>query len=108
MLNQAFTEKAVKHATNFMTSHIERWIDLLIHDIEAGRDHDWSKPRNMSEWSDWIVFDILGYLCFGRSLNIKEPGPNPIREIPHLVIRHVRFFYPVGMPINVLSSADLV
>jgi hypothetical protein len=98
ILNQAFTEKSVKHAASFMTKHIERWIDLLVVHDDAPANQNWSKSRNMSDWNDWVVFDILGDLCFGRSFEIKEPTPNPIREIPHLVIRHVRFFYPVSLP----------
>jgi hypothetical protein len=49
----------------------------------------------MSDWNDWLVFDILGEFCFGRSFEIKEPKPNALRKIQHLVIQHVQLFYPV-------------
>lgn len=96
ILNQAFTEKSVKHAATFVIEHTERWIDLLVAEQDVNIEQGWTKSRNMSDWNDWLVFDILGDMCFGRSFEIKEPTPNPIRAIPHLVIRHVQLFYPVS------------
>lgn len=107
VLNQAFTEKSVKHAATFMTKHAERWIDLLVADNDVSAEHGWTKTRNMSEWNDWVVFDILGDLCFGRSFETKEPGPNPIREIPRHIIRHVRLFYPVSLLSQLVSAIKL-
>lgn len=96
ILNQAFTEKSAKHAARFVVEHTERWIDLLVDNTEDPSADGWTTPRNMSDWNDWLVFDILGDLCFGRSFEIKEPKPNPFREIPKLVMQHVQLFYPVG------------
>lgn len=97
ILNQAFTEKSVKHAAGFVVHHNERWIDLLAHSAADAPGNDgWSQPRNMSDWNDYLVFDILGDLCFGRSFEIKGPKPNPLRQIPHLVIQRVQLFYPVS------------
>ncbi|KAF2448050.1 benzoate 4-monooxygenase cytochrome P450 [Karstenula rhodostoma CBS 690.94] len=95
ILNQAFTEKSVKHAASFVVEHTERWIDLLSGTKDAPRNDGWTASRNMSDWNDWLVFDILGDLCFGRSFDVKEPAPNPIRKIPHLIIQHVQLFYPI-------------
>jgi hypothetical protein len=99
ILNQAFTEKSVKHAAAFVIEHTERWIDLLVADNDIETKDGWSKIRNMSDWNNWLVFDILGDMCFGRSFEIKEPAPNPIRAVPHLIIRHVQLFYPVRSPL---------
>ena len=30
---------------------------------------DWSLPRNIATWSNFLVFDILGELCVGRSFD---------------------------------------
>lgn len=107
ILNQAFTEKSVKHTAAFVTQHTERWIDLLVADNDVSVNDGWTKTRNMTDWNDWLIFDILGDMCFGRSFEIKEPGPNPIREIPHLVIRHVQLFYPVSCPPILTTAANM-
>lgn len=108
ILNMAFTERTVKHAAAFMTQHADRWVELLVSDM--GED-TWGKKRNMTEWNSYVVFDILGDLCFGRSFEIKEPGPNPIRAIPKMIEKHVRFFYPVSAPQtspSYYSSVELI
>ena len=97
ILNQAFTEKTVKHASAFVVAHVERWVDLLVDRNDVGED-GWTKARNMSDWNDWLVFDILGDLLLGRSFNLKEPGPNPIRAVPHMMMQHVQMLYPVSNP----------
>jgi hypothetical protein len=107
ILNQAFTEKTVRHASSFIVRHTERWIDLLMANNDVPTEDEWTGAHNMSEWNDWVEFDILGDLCFGRSFEIKEPGPNPIREIPNHVIRHVQLFYPVSLARKSIASINL-
>ncbi|KAG8156500.1 hypothetical protein KVR01_013604 [Diaporthe batatas] len=42
---------------------------------------------------DYLVFDITGDLSFGRSFNIKEPGENPLREVPQNIVQYLKFYY---------------
>jgi cytochrome P450 len=91
LLNQAFTEKSLRAAAVFMERHIDRWNELLL--SEGGED--WSAPLNFADWSDRLVFDILGDVAFGRSFQIKEPGENTIRGVPHAIVKTMRFLYPV-------------
>ena len=91
VLNLAFTEKSVRAAGLFIQKHVDIWNELLV----DGESKDWSQPRNMSEWSDYLVFDIMCDLCFGRSLDIKEPGENPSRDIPKAIHKLLAFMYPV-------------
>lgn len=94
------TEKAIKNAASFISQHVDRWIDLI---SETPEGKTWTKSRNMATWNDWLIFDILGDLCFGRSFDIKEPGPNPIRDIPHHIVNYCRFFYPVRVILKILK-----
>lgn len=91
ILNLVFTEKSVRAAGFFIQKHVDRW-DELLHD---GDGNDWSQPKNLAEWSDYLVFDILCDLCFGRSLSIKEPGENPFKGIPKAIHSYLTFTYPV-------------
>ena len=100
ILNLSFTEKSVRAAGVFIQKHVDRWNELLTD--EEGKD--WSQPRNISEWNDYLVFDILCDLCFGRSLDIKEPGENPFRHIPKAIHALMKFMYPVRS-IRVLKTA---
>jgi cytochrome P450 len=92
MLNQSFTEKSLRAAQSFMIKHVDRWNALLVSDVD---DDQWSEVMNFAEVSDKLVFDIMGDLCFGTSFDIKEPGDNPIKIIPHAVVQYMQFLYPV-------------
>ncbi|KAL8689722.1 MAG: hypothetical protein Q9218_004667 [Villophora microphyllina] len=50
----------------------------------------------MVEWANAIVFDILGDLLYAKSYDIKEPGPNPQKNIPKLITEFVMAQHPVA------------
>ena len=88
-LNLVFTEKSVRTAGLFIQTHVDLWNKLL------PDGEDWSQPKNVSDWIDYLVFDILCDLCFGRSLGTKNPGENPFKGIPKAIHTHMKFMYPV-------------
>ena len=106
ILNLAFTEKSVRAAGVFIQKHVDLWNELLTD--EEGKD--WSQPKDMSEWNDYLVFDILCDLCFGTSLEIKEPGENSFRNIPKTIHTLLKFMYPVSAVrfLRLRAGADIV
>ena len=92
VLNSVFSEKAIQSAEKFIIKHVDRWCELLL-DSNNG---DWSQPKNMTQLSDCLMFDTLGDLFFGKSFDIKEPGDNPLRHIPHTIVSFLRFTYSVS------------
>ena len=91
ILNLVLNEKSVRAAGLFIQKHVDRWDELL----PDGNGNDWSQSKNLAEWSNYLVFDILCDLCFGRSLNIKEPGENPFKGIPKGIHSYMKLTYPV-------------
>ena len=91
-LAQAFSEKAIKSAEIFIIKHLDRWCELLVED--AG--NEWSAPKNMAKWCDYLMFDILGDLCFGKSFESKEPQAKHAREILAAIDSQMSFVYPVS------------
>jgi hypothetical protein len=94
-LNFAFSEKALKAAEPFVISNTERWLDLMEEQIAKSKESKWSASFNMAEWLNYLVFDILGDLCFGKSFDMKEPG-NKLRHIPELMVTFLAILHPVG------------
>lgn len=94
MLNTCFTDVSVTAVSAFMGQHIDRWHEILLGEHDSTTE--WSASVNLGKKIDHLVFDIMGDLCFGRSFNIKEPGDNPLREVPHNIIRFLQFYYPVS------------
>jgi hypothetical protein len=50
----------------------------------------------MAEWVDYLVFDILGDLCFGEKFDTKELGENKLETLPHLVMKQATIGYMVS------------
>ncbi|MCJ1405164.1 hypothetical protein MMC11_008390 [Xylographa trunciseda] len=95
VLNAAFSDKAMRSADHIPIRHIDRWCELLADSEENAPKPQWTKPKNMTEWSDYLILDILTELSFGKSFETKEPAANPGKSIPHSVVRYLKFMYPI-------------
>jgi len=95
VLNAVFSDSAVRSAETFVIKHVDRWCDLLLDKVKVG---EWTEPKNAAHLTDFLVFDILGDLAFGRSFESKEPGPNTLKAIPHSIASYAMFMYPVRRP----------
>lgn len=94
VLNYAFSEAALRDAEVFLHSNIDRWIELL--GELPTKDGKWSESLDMCDWMNWLVFDILGDLCFGKCFDMKEPGSD-LRHIPEVMVSFLELFHPVSM-----------
>lgn len=98
VLSNAFSDRALRSAEQFVIQHVDRWCELLI----QGAENSWSEPRNIARWSEFLVFDILTDLCFGKSFELKEPGENELKDFPNkmaasLALHHAVYpFYPLA------------
>lgn len=95
VLNFAFSEKALRSAEPFIHSNTDRWLELIGKQTPNGSE--WSDALNMTNWINFLVFDILGDLCFGKSFDMKEPG-NELQHIPELMVSFLELLHPVGRP----------
>jgi cytochrome P450 len=92
LLNLCFTENTIRASSKFIINHIDRWIDLMIQENDTP---EWSEAVDFSGRLDRLIFDIMGDISFGKSFDIKEPGENPLKSIPHSIAEYMRFYYPV-------------
>jgi cytochrome P450 len=95
LLNLAFTDESLRAAGPFMAKHINRWNELLLGEKRDGEG--WSEGRDMSIWDNYLLFDLLGDLCFGTDFETKEPGDNRSKNIPHAIAEYMKVFYPVSI-----------
>ena len=88
---QAFSDRSIQAAEDFIIKHVDRWCHMMLDgDIEA-----WSTPRNMADWCDYLTFDILGDLCFGRSFESAQPEGKQTREQLHFIQKYMAYMWPV-------------
>ncbi|KAH8688934.1 hypothetical protein GQ44DRAFT_734452 [Phaeosphaeriaceae sp. PMI808] len=106
VLNTCFTDQSVTAVSAFIGRHIDHWHQILL-DEHDGKT-EWSAYLNLSQKMDHLVFDIMGDLCFGRSFYIKEPGDNPLREVPHNIAQYLKFYYPGLCYLCCISRLQLI
>jgi cytochrome P450 len=94
ILNTCFTETSIQTMATFISKHIDRWNQLLLD--QSGDMDCWSDSLDFAEKLDQLVFDVMGDLSFGRSFQIKEPGDNPLKEVPHNIAQYMQFYYPAS------------
>jgi hypothetical protein len=52
-------------------------LDMLgIQQQASGEAKGWSAPQNMSDLSDYLAFDVMGELAFGKSFDMLENDRN--------------------------------
>ncbi|KAF2024573.1 cytochrome P450 [Setomelanomma holmii] len=90
VLNYAFSEAALREAEVFLHSNIDRRLELM---GKSGADGQWTSSLNMCDWINWLVFDILGDLCFGKNFDMKEPGSD-LRHIPEVMVSFLNYYVP--------------
>lgn len=101
VLNSAFSETAIRSAETFVVKHVDRWNELI---IDGNDGKEWTAPQNVSNLADYLVFDIMGDLCFGTSFDLKEVGENRFRHMPHNITDFMQFMYPVRIFRNKFPS----
>jgi len=96
VLNNAFSDKALRSAEPYVHQNINRWCDLLEQEIDKnGGDGQWSGSLNMAQWANHLIFDILGDLCFGKSFGMKEHD-SQLRFVPDLMADFLAIIHPIA------------
>jgi cytochrome P450 len=93
VLNYAFSEAAMRSAEPFVHANVDRWIELLSQQKKEG--NEWSDSIDMSDHVTYLVFDILGDLCFGKCFDMKEPGSD-LRYVPKTLTGFLKIIHPVS------------
>lgn len=76
MISQALSSSAVRYTQDHILNNARALCSNLIDDDNL---RDWSQPKNLSEWTAFVVYDIISDLCFGRNLNLL--GSNDNRDV---------------------------
>jgi cytochrome P450 len=92
LLDLAFTSRSLKASADFMQQHIDRWHELLTTDS----GDDWTPPFNFTDRVNFLVFDILGDICYGNSFKTMEPGEKAFKAIPRAAVRLMTVLYAIA------------
>jgi cytochrome P450 len=94
VLSQAFSDSAMRAMEVHIVDNIQAWCGHLGDNAANSKDHvnlpmngfgglnpafelkGWSAPKNMGDWANYLSFDVLGDLCFGKPFGVMEREEN--------------------------------
>ena len=88
VISQAFSDNALRGIEDVITSAIDSFCQKLIDDNNGTADtrsHEhkaslhtrpWSSAKNVADLSDYLAFDIMGSLCFGKAFGMLDTDTN--------------------------------
>lgn len=76
VLAHAFSDGAMREMQRYIVGNVRTFCRLLgLSDGDADAK-GWSKPKNMSDWCNYLAMDILGDLSFGKAFHMLERPDN--------------------------------
>jgi cytochrome P450 len=95
VLEHAFSESALRSVEPFVLENVRIWCNCLGSSEEAGpvRAGEWTPAKNMTEWSNYLSYDIMGDLTFGKKFECMKREEH--RYVPGLMMRATEFVYVV-------------
>jgi hypothetical protein len=75
--------------------NVRIWCKHLGSSEEAGpvRAGEWTPSKNMTQWSNYLSYDVMGDLVFGKKFESMEREEH--RYVPGLMMRATEFVYVV-------------
>ncbi len=67
-------EKYILHSVRTFTDGLKtnRWNST----VKSSGEKGWGPAQNMADWCNYLTFDIMGDLCFGKSFNMLAKADN--------------------------------
>ncbi|KAJ9658831.1 hypothetical protein H2201_007612 [Coniosporium apollinis] len=83
----AFSSNALRTSEPFILDNVTKFCDLLAPPVGS----EWSEKKNMSAWTTYLGFDIMGDLAFGKPLNCLGSEEN--RYISRAIMNANKYMY---------------
>lgn len=77
VMSHAFSDQAIKSLEKYILANVRTACQLLREKGKQGEDaKGWNEPWNVANWCNWLVFDIMGDLVFGKAFGMLESPVN--------------------------------
>ncbi|GME27504.1 cytochrome p450 monooxygenase [Neofusicoccum parvum] len=80
-MSHAFSDSALKGVEDYVLTYVRSYVSKLA----GGTTDSWTPARDVSTWSSYLGFDVMGDLSFGRSFNMLEGDIAENREAAFLL-----------------------
>lgn len=82
VLSHAFSDNAIKSMEKYILGNVRTFCSALgskpafTTAEKAGEKGQWSVAQNMADWCNYLTFDVMGDLCFGKAFEMLENHTN--------------------------------
>lgn len=84
VLSHAFSDAAIKSLEKYILANVRTGCRLLAERNRSGTgevdekvgEEGWADMWNAANWCNWLVFDIMGDLVFGKAFGMLESSAN--------------------------------
>jgi hypothetical protein len=83
VMSSAFSDAAIRNLEKYILANVRVGCDLLGRIAGGGEDNEksvngkgWNNAWNAAHWCEWLVFDIMGDLVFGKAFGMLESPQN--------------------------------
>ena len=106
ILSHAFSDQALKSLEPYMVGSIDTWLELLGEGHSGEKAASWSERKNMSVWANYVTFDVLGDLCFGKPFGLLHDASTHF--LPRLMLARATALQVVSPPLSDGVTSGLV
>jgi hypothetical protein len=84
-MSYAFSDAALRQLERYIIANVRQGCDMLEErsgaragekGIEGKASEGWADAWNVAQWCNWLVFDIMGDLVFGKAFGMLESPKN--------------------------------
>lgn len=81
VLSHAFSDAAIKSMEKYILGNVRSFCSALgpapkSMGEKGASKGEWSVAQNMSDWCNYLTFDVMGDLCFGKAFEMLEHHEN--------------------------------
>jgi hypothetical protein len=83
VMSSAFSDAAIRNLEKYILANVRVGCDLLGRAAGGSQDNEkwvdgkgWNNAWNAAHWCEWLVFDIMGDLVFGKAFGMLESPQN--------------------------------
>jgi hypothetical protein len=95
ILAQVFSSEGIKAIEERLLVNIRDFVDLVgqkgdeygevKNDLDSERNHGWSNTKHLAPMCDWMTFDVIGDLCYGKDFDMLHLPD--MRWFPSVVLK---------------------
>ena len=97
IMGQAFSDNAMRGLETYVLDNVNVFMSRIETSVELAKARGacWSEKMDMGKWNNYLVFDIMGDLVFGKSFGTLGEKPEN-RNAIHMLGRAARRNYTVA------------